>query len=165
MKRTVGLLILVTLGVAACGGGSPGGSPAGTANAQTAAATSTPESSETQAADAEGSAQPMDLDLAVTGVSNLTAYQMVLSVVSEGRQQTLTVLATKTPAEATHYVMTGDSPLEFISIVGEGAWMKQATYGPLRPGAAASSCPSSTRWRPTPASRPTRWGPTGHPSM
>jgi len=134
MKRIAGPLIIVALALAACGGSSPAASPSGAANAPASEAESMAESMAASATEAAASHEPVNLDSAATGVSNLTAYQMVLSVVSGSQRQTLTILATKMPVEATQYVMSGDSTLEVISIVGEGAWTKQGDTWAIAPG-------------------------------
>lgn len=134
MKRMAGPLIIVALALAACGSSSPAASPSGAASAPASEAESMAESMAASPTDGVASQEPVNLDSAASGVSNLTAYQMVLSVVSDSQQQTLTILATKMPVEATQYVMSGDSTLEFINIVGEGAWMKQGDSWTVAPG-------------------------------
>jgi hypothetical protein len=147
MRNRAALGIVAAVALAACGGGTATTAPASAPATETAApsmAVSEAPSVVPSAAPSVGgpselaapSGSPLDLGSASSGVSNLDAYQMNITVASGTDTQSLTVEATKKPVEATHYILEGDQTLEFISIKGQGAWMKQGKSWVSVPGGA-----------------------------
>jgi len=129
LTRTIRLGSLITilaLGLAACGGSSPSPSSGGEAQASSGAEESAAESMEPSAAESAAPTEPsLDVGGAAGSISSLTSYQLDVTIEAAGETQTITILATKSPVEATHYTMGGGSPLEMIVIDGQGAWLKQ----------------------------------------
>lgn len=129
LTRTIrlgGPIMVLAVALAACGGSSPSPSSGGEAQASSGAEESMGESMEPSVAEsAEPTDGALDVGKAADSVSGLTSYQLDVTVESAGETQTITILATKSPVEASHYTMGGASPLDMIVIDGEGAWIKQ----------------------------------------
>lgn len=90
-----------------------------------------PESAEPSAA-ASDSGTGFDIGGATEAVSDLTSYQLDITVDDGTTEQEMTVVATRSP-NAFHYTM---GELEIITIEGEGAWMNQGGTWVETPGGA-----------------------------
>jgi hypothetical protein len=146
MRSRLALCIIAAVALAACSGGAATTAPtsapetaaAPASTAPTEAPSMAPSGSPSAAPSASSSTKPLDLGTASGGVSNLDSYQMDISVTSGTETQKLTIQATKTPTDATHYVLAGSQSLEFIEIKDQGAWMKQGgTWTPVPAAATA----------------------------
>ncbi len=144
--RTRGALFLIAaMALAACGSGSATSAPASApSEASAAPSMAASEAPSIAASDAPASAgempsmNPLDLGLAAGDVSQLDSYHMELTVATGSEQQKLTVEATKKPVAASHYILGGQQSMEFITIKGQGSWIKQgSTWAPVPAGADA----------------------------
>jgi hypothetical protein len=121
LRLTAPLMAMLIL-LAACGGSSTE-TPGPSAAASTPGAASAEESA---GPSAEGSAAPsaadIDLGALAGGVSNLSSYQVDITVDADGTEQVMTLVATNDPVKATHYTM---GALDLITIEGQGAWVNQ----------------------------------------
>jgi hypothetical protein len=128
--RVGALLLAVALGLAACGGTSASSSDASDASSASASTEAT------SSASSAPSGLAIDLGDAAESVSDLTSYQLDITVTAGGTEQVMTIVATTSPVKATHYTMGG--LVELISIEGEGAWVKQGDSWTVAPGGEAS---------------------------
>lgn len=131
--RVGAFLLAGALALAACGGDATAtpseSSPASSAASQEASMAA--ESAEPSAA-ASDSGTGFDIGGATEAVSDLTSYQLDITVDDGTTEQEMTVVATRSP-NAFHYTM---GELEFITIEGEGAWMNQGGTWVEAPGGA-----------------------------
>jgi hypothetical protein len=131
------LLVALAAVLAACGSGSTAsGEATATTTESGAATTSTGASASASAGESGGTGAEIDLGDAAESVSDLTSYQLDITVTAGGTEQVMTIVATTSPVKATHYTMGG--LVELISIEGEGAWVKQGDSWTVAPGGEAS---------------------------
>lgn len=140
--RLGGALPILVLGLAACGGGSPSAAVADgsseAASVRESIVASAPESAGASAAEsAASSAAALDVTGAAQDISDLSSYQLDITVKSAADTQTLTIVSTRTPVKASEYTMGGSEPVDLISIEGQGAWLKQGDTWVEPPGGAA----------------------------
>lgn len=146
MRSRAAFSIIAALVLAACGGSTtspaPSATPALASSAPSMAASeapttapSTPASAApSTAASATPSAAALDLGSAADSVSQLSSYRMEITQVTGSEQQKLTLERTKTPADASHYVISGPPALEYITIKDQGSWIKQGSSWTAVPG-------------------------------
>jgi len=120
----LGALAILALVLVACGGGSSSEQAGGSAPESVAESVA-----ESMAASEGESAAPSDATFnpggAAAGVSELSSYQLDISLTTAGESTNMTILTTNSPTAATHYTMTGTDTLEIISIQDQGGWVKQ----------------------------------------
>lgn len=132
--RLGALLAAAAIGLAACGGSqsaSPGESSAASSDTESAA----PSTAESMAESAAPSAFSLDLGGAAGDISDLSSYQLEISVQGSSGDQSMTIISTKDPVDATHYIV---DDFELIAIDGEGAWINQGGTWVAAPGGAES---------------------------
>ena len=129
--RVAALLLTMAALLAACGSGSTASSEATSSTSESTSAT-TEVSASASASESGGSGSSIDLGNAAQEVSDLSAYQLDVTVGAAGEDQVMSIIATTEPVKATHYTIAGQ--LELISIEGEGTWLKQGDTWTLAPG-------------------------------
>jgi hypothetical protein len=125
--RLAALVGTLALALAACGGSSP--SPAGGGESSAAAESMEESAAESMAPSEAASAAPSETAFnpgaAAASISDLSGYQLDITISAAGESNTISILTTTEPVAATHYTMSGSDSIEVITIDGVGSWLNQ----------------------------------------